>query len=67
MISHILDKMNVQSANRPAIGQIETTMIQCPYEIKKNLFLWDMPGLGGENFLNGIYNPSRLNLSFYFW
>ena len=52
MVSHILDKMNVQSAIRPVTGQTETTMVQCPYEIKKNLFLWDMPGLGGDPFLN---------------
>ena len=50
MVSHILDKMNVHTANRPATGQTETTMIPCPYVIKENLNLWDMPGLGGGNF-----------------
>ena len=51
MVSNILDEMNVQSTNRPVTGQTETTMVQCSYEVKKNLFLWDMPGLGGDIFL----------------
>ena len=49
MVRHILDKMNVKSPSRPSIGSTETTMIQCPYEIRKDFFLWDMPGLGGLN------------------
>ena len=49
MVSHILDEMNVDSADRPATGSSETTMFQCPYKIKDQMFLWDMPGLGGNH------------------
>ena len=48
MIGHILDEMNALTAKRPAVGSSETTIIQCPYEIQRNIFLWDMPGLGGN-------------------
>ena len=51
MIRHILDKMNALTANRPATGYSETTIVQCPYELKRKFFLWDMPGLGGNSLI----------------
>ena len=48
MVSQILDNLNAKSTNRPATGSSETTMTSCPYEVKDNMFLWDMPGLGGN-------------------
>ena len=51
MISHILDKLEIESTDRPITGSTETTIIQCPYKIKDNMFIWDMPGLGGKPLL----------------
>ena len=48
MVGHILERMKVQTAKRPATGSSETTMRQCAYKIKTNMFIWDMPGLGGQ-------------------
>ena len=52
MINHILDLMSVKSVNRPTSGASETTMEQRAYKIKNNIFIWDMPGLGGKYFLS---------------
>ena len=54
MISHILDKLEIDSADRPVTGSTETTIIQCPYKIKDEMFIWDMPGLGGKSLLRRI-------------
>ena len=48
MVSHILDKLEIESTDQPITGSTETTIIQCPYKIKDNIFIWDMPGLGGK-------------------
>lgn len=52
MINHILDTLDImgyyENVNLPTSRASETAMKQCAYEIKDNIFIWDMPGLGGE-------------------
>ena len=48
MVKFILDELTAVNTDRPATGSSETTMIPSPYSIKEKMFLWDMPGLGGD-------------------
>ena len=60
MIDHILNELNHASINRPATGSSETTMKPSPFQIKSQLFLWDMPGLGGLNIKKNLYRKELL-------
>lgn len=44
--------------NRPETGTSETTMEPCAYKIKDKMFIWDMPGLGG----NGLLETKKTKL-----
>ena len=50
MIRHLLKTRNPDEyQNLPESGSSETTKKPTPYKIKKGIYIWDMPGLGGLN------------------
>ena len=54
LIANILSKLDLKIP-APEIGNQETTKEPTAYRVKQNMFLWDMPGLGGKLLKKWIY------------
>ena len=48
LIGNIISKLGL-SMPAPKVGNEETTKEPKGFRVKEEMFLWDMPGLGGEN------------------
>ena len=51
MVRHILElnnKADSPNSNLPKTGSSETTRKPTPYKLTNEIYLWDMPGLGGN-------------------
>ena len=62
MVRHILElnnKADSPNSNLPKTGSSETTLKPTPYKLTNHIYLWDMPGLGG----NATSNSDKIKLN----